>query len=126
MADDLGNSDSAAFVFEGEIEPLVNRVLDHHLMGKFYDEASASPLSNFICEDIMQGLTRLEKPFKYVVNCVLMQNTGAALHAVQSEFLDGMNDGAGTVRWPQDRIKEPTNFVAVVTVFGISMLIGQS
>ena len=40
----------------------------------------------------MQGLVRLDKPFKYVCNCILMQNTGAAVAAALSEFLDGMND----------------------------------
>ena len=104
----------------------MNRVLDHHLLGKFYDEATATALSNYILEDLVAGLARLEKPFKYVVNCVLMQNTGAALHGCVAEFVDGMNDGVGTVRWPSDRIKEPTDITAVVTVFGVSLLIGNS
>ena len=55
-----------------------------------------------------------------------MQNTGAALHSALAEFVDGMNDGSGTVRWPSDKIKEPTNFYAIVTVLGISLLIGNS
>lgn len=96
------------------------------MIGKFYDEANIESLSNYICEDIMQGLARLQKPFKYVCNCVLMQNTGAALHSALAEFVDGMNDGGGTVRWPSDKIKEPTNFYAIVTVLGISLLIGNS
>ena len=116
---------SAAFVFEGEIEPLINRVLDHHLTGKQYVEADSAALANFILEDLLQGLTRLDKPFKYVCNCILMQNTGAGLHAALGEFLDGMNDGAGTVRWPSDKVKEPTNIYCVVTVCGLSLLVGQ-
>ena len=126
MGDDLGSSDSAAFVFEGEVEPLINRVLDHHLTGRSYGEADSAALSNFILEDLMQGLARLDKPFKYMCNCVLMQNTGAGLHGAVSEFVDGMNDGQGTVRWPSDRIKDPGQYLAVVTVFGVSMLIGNS
>ena len=35
----------------------------------------------------MQGLARLQKPFKYVVNCILMQNTGAALHSALAEYV---------------------------------------
>ena len=125
MSEDLGSSDAAAFVFEGEIEPLINRVLDHHLTGKQYVEADSASLANFILEDLLQGLTRLDKPFKYVCNCILMQNTGAGLHAALGEHLDGMNDGAGTVRWPSDKVKEPTNIFAVVTVCGLSLLVGQ-
>jgi hypothetical protein len=99
------------------LQPLVLKVLDNHLKDKSYDDKLVSGWVNFINEDVMVGrfrgrssrpaqpicasrplhlqlgLNELGKPFKYIVNCVIMQNTGAGLHASISEYLDGVNDG---------------------------------
>lgn len=97
--------------------------IEGHLKDTTYDDRQVATWINYICEDIVQALTDLGKPFKYVgalfavlgqvrytprrpthctphrhpapaVHCVVMQNTGAGLHAATSEFCDGVNDGA--------------------------------
>ena len=61
------------------------------------------------------------------VTCVIMQNTGAGLHAALSEFVDGANDGACVVRWPpaeKDKDKSAAatpSVTCVATVFGIAV-----
>ncbi len=69
----------------------------------------------------MQNLSLLGKPFKYIVNCVITQNTGVGLHSVISEYLDGFNDGVGVVKWPNDKAKDNTNIQCVVTIFGLAI-----
>ncbi len=52
-----------------------------------------------------------------------MQNTGAGMHSAVSEFVDGVNDGFGVVRWPagdKGGSKDACNIIAVVTVFGFA------
>lgn len=69
----------------------------------------------------MQNLALLNKPFKYIINCVIMQNTGVGMHSVISEYLDGFNDGVGVVKWPNDKVKDPTNIYCVVTIYGLAI-----
>ncbi len=45
--------------------PSSSQVLEEHLTGKNYEEASVNSWINYICEDVMQRLANLNKPFKY-------------------------------------------------------------
>jgi hypothetical protein len=76
---------------------------------------------NFICEDVVQALAQLGKPFKYSVSTVISQNTGAGVNSGISEYLDGVNDGVGCVKWPNEKVKDPTNIICFVTVFGFAI-----
>jgi hypothetical protein len=84
--------------------------------------------------------------FAITVNCVIMQNTGAGLHASISEHCDGVNDGAYghtdtsaisagshmspfgvagvcVVKWPTEKGKDQIAMCAIVTVFGIAYFV---
>jgi hypothetical protein len=45
--------------------PLLAQVLENHLAGKQYEEDQVSHWINYICEDVVQALATLQKPFKY-------------------------------------------------------------
>lgn len=117
--DDLQSSEQSAFVVEGEVEPLIIKVIEAHLKDKAYDDKFVAGWVNFINEDVIQGLNDLGKPFKYIggfigthltrphtvtpaclafrcaVHSVIMQNTGAGIHVSAAEYCDGVNDGKG-------------------------------
>lgn len=44
-------------------------------------------------EVCLKRLTGLNKPFKYVVTCVIMQKNGAGLHTASSCYWDNTTDG---------------------------------
>ena len=44
-------------------------------------------------EVCLKRLTALNKPFKYVVTCVIMQKNGAGLHTASSCYWDNTTDG---------------------------------
>ncbi len=64
--EELQSAETTAFLAESEIEPLVVKVIRSHMKDMMYEESLMTTLINYICEDIMQGLAELGKPFKYV------------------------------------------------------------
>uniref|UniRef100_A0A8C5YEY9 Dynein light chain Tctex-type 1 n=1 Tax=Microcebus murinus TaxID=30608 RepID=A0A8C5YEY9_MICMU len=50
-----------------------------------------------VVEQTLSQLTKLGKPFKYIVTCVIMQKNGAGLHTASSCFWDSSTDGSCTI-----------------------------
>ena len=85
--------DDTAFL-DTEVEPIATRALAAALSGVEWDDARATGLASAIVEATTAGLVALAKPFKYVVNVVLVQNVGGGLYSSVSEYVDAFNDGA--------------------------------
>ena len=112
--------DQGAVFLAEEIEPIFFGVMEKHLAGQYYVESSVDAWVNAICEDTIAALAAHEKPFKYVVHCVIMQNTGAGMHSALAELCDGTVDGTVLSRWPAEKDKDKTNILTVLTAFGIA------
>uniref|UniRef100_A0A7S1CA55 Dynein light chain n=1 Tax=Bicosoecida sp. CB-2014 TaxID=1486930 RepID=A0A7S1CA55_9STRA len=119
MVDDLDSSEQTAFVVEGEVDPIVRGVIEKVLHNETYVESKVPHWINSVCEDVMEGLTELRKPFKYIVTCVIMQNTGAGMHTEHSGFCDAVNDGMCVVKWPAEKSKDQNTMYCIVTVYGL-------
>ena len=63
------------------------------------------------------SLTKLQKPFKYIVTCVILEKIGAGLSLVSSCYWDKKIEIEGncTLRW------ENKTICIIVNVFGLSM-----
>jgi hypothetical protein len=96
-------------------------VIDKHLTGQHYVESSVDIWVNLICEDALAALIALERPFKYVLHAIVVQNSGAGMHSALSELCDGSVDGTVIARWPIEKDKDKTNLLAVLTVYGVSI-----
>ena len=53
--------------------------------------------------------------FPFLVNCVVMQKTGAGLHTAMSCYWDNNTDGSCTIKW------ENKTMYCIVTVFGLAI-----
>ena len=49
-----------------------------------FEEAKVPLWVDLICDGCMKSLTELNKPFKYIVSCIIMQRNGAGIHTAQS------------------------------------------
>ena len=47
----------------------------------------------------MASLSKLQKTYKYVVTCILLEKTGSGLTLTSSCYWDSSMDGSCTVRW---------------------------
>jgi len=70
----------------------------------------------------MKLLTELNKPFKYVVSCMIMQRNGAGIHSAHSCFFDVSNDNVARIAWPLANARDQHNsrMYCIVTVFGVA------
>merc|ERR1712130_1034514 len=61
--------------------------------GNSYMHAKVNQWTNGVVESCLASLTKLQKPFKYIVTCVIMQKNGAGLHTASSCYWDNSTDG---------------------------------
>ncbi|PFH37410.1 Tctex-1 family protein [Besnoitia besnoiti] len=107
-----------------EVERVVLEVIEDQLQDVEYDESLASQWVNNICEECMQRLVELKKPFKYIVQTAILQRTGAGLHATSSCFWQPAEDGALVCLWPRERLQtqeKKGGVQACVIVYVISL-----
>ena len=120
MAHEELRNESAVFTNE-KVEPLLMAAIDNVLAGKNYVEEEANTWVTTICEDVLAALAELAIPFKFIVNCTLMQQTGASMSSAISEYCDGAVDGYCVARWPLEKDKTKTNLMCTVTLFGVAL-----
>ena len=68
-----------------------------------------------IVEACLKELQTLNRPFKYIVTCIIMQKNGAGLDTGAALFWDNAKDGLVCIPW------ENSQMSVVVTVFGTAL-----
>lgn len=125
MAED--NADDNTFG-DKELEKVITDSIDQFLLGKVYNEKMVPKWINEICEDVIKKLTDLQKPFKYAVNCVIMQRNGAGCVASHSCYWDASGaDHIETYSWPKEKTSKTEQNKAtiqcIVSIYAFSLLI---
>lgn len=94
---------------------LFEKSIEGTIGGNAYQQNKVNQWTSNVVEMCLNNLTKLSKPFKYIVTCVIMQKNGAGLHTASSCFWDNTTDGSCTVRW------ENKTMYCIVSVFGLSI-----
>lgn len=76
--------------------------VEGYLGPKNYEEREVPKWINEINEIIMEKLVSHQKPFKYLVNCLIMQRKGVSVVVSQSNIWDTSLDSCFTVMWPKE------------------------
>uniref|UniRef100_M3ZW26 Dynein light chain Tctex-type 3 n=2 Tax=Xiphophorus TaxID=8082 RepID=M3ZW26_XIPMA len=105
-------------VFQGsfnseEAENVVKEGIESVLGGDDYSQTHVNKWTAAIVERCLTQLVKINKPYKYIVTCSVMQKTGAGLHTANSCYWDTSMDGSCTVRW------ENRTMYCVVSVFAV-------
>ncbi|XP_018409017.1 PREDICTED: dynein light chain Tctex-type 3 [Nanorana parkeri] len=98
-----------------EASSIVKECLDVILGGVDYDEGRVNEWMSAVVEQSLTHLVKLEKTFKYIVTCTVMQKRGGGLHSATSSFWDNTTDGSCTVRW------ENRTMYCIVNVFAVAI-----
>ena len=81
---------------------------------------------NEICEDILKKLTETQKPFKYIVNCTIMQRNGAACAVSHTAYWDTGSDVMASVGCPKSMQTKPDapkdTMQCVVSVYALALI----
>ncbi|EUB56385.1 Dynein light chain Tctex-type [Echinococcus granulosus] len=80
-----------------------------------FDSTKISPWTSDIIDRCLLQLAGLNKPFKYIVTCVIMQKENSSLHTASSCYWNETTDGSCTVKW------ENSSMFCIVTCFGLSL-----
>ncbi len=92
-------------IIEASIDPVLGK--------QIYNAKKVHDWTSAIVESVLKGLQAANKPFKYVVTCIIMQKNGAGLHTASTCYWDVKTDGSCSVRWDNQTMH------AIVTVFAL-------
>ncbi|XP_016124902.1 dynein light chain Tctex-type 1-like isoform X2 [Sinocyclocheilus grahami] len=93
--DEDQSAEESTFVVD-EITTVIKTVKKHHwkqLLPTIKQRMSS------IVESSLRQLTKLGKPFKYMVTCIILQKNGAGLQTASSCFWDNSTDGKTLEDW---------------------------
>ncbi|KAK1340054.1 hypothetical protein QTO34_018618, partial [Cnephaeus nilssonii] len=110
----LSESEETTFVVD-EVSNIVKEAIESAIGGNAYQHSKVNQWTTNVVEQTLSQLTKLGKPFKYIVTCIIMQKNGAGLHTASSCFWDSSTDGSCTVRW------ENKTMYCIVSAFGLSI-----
>lgn len=113
-AEEAHNAEEAAFVAE-DVSSIIKESIDGVLQSQHFNAQKVGQWTTLCLESCMKRLTLLNKPFKYIVTCIIMQKNGAGLHTAASCYWDNATDGSRTVRW------ENKTMYCITTVFGLAL-----
>lgn len=108
------------------MEPILFNAIEEVLKPVSYDEDLVQQWVNTICEKCMKSLADLQKPYKYIVTCQIMQKTGAGIHTALSCYWNPQDDNLAQVVWPNENKKgmRDTNnsrMYCIITAVGMSI-----
>jgi len=112
--DEFQTGEETAFVVD-EVSNIIKESIEGSIGGNAYQHNKVNQWTSNVVEQCLNQLTKLGKPFKYIVTCVIMQKNGAGLHTASSCFWDNTTDGSCTVRW------ENKTMYCIVSVFGLAI-----
>jgi len=112
--DDFQSGEETAFVVD-EVSNIIKESIEGAIGGNAYQHNKVNQWTSNVVEQCLNQLTKLGKPFKYIVTCVIMQKNGAGLHTASSCYWDNTTDGSCTVRW------ENKTMYCIVSVFGLAI-----
>ncbi|KAK2878802.1 hypothetical protein Q8A67_019593 [Cirrhinus molitorella] len=112
--DEDQSAEETTFVVE-EITTVIKETVESTIGNNSYQHSKINQWTSNIVELSLSQLTKLGKPFKYIVTCIILQKNGAGLHTASSCFWDNSTDGSCTVRW------ENKTIYCIVSVFGLAI-----
>jgi len=92
--DDEGENE---FVSE-QVNEIVKIAITKTLGSSAYSKDKVNAWCAQIIDDCLKELAKLNKPFKYVVTCTIMQKNGAPMHTGLALFWDTKTDGVACVQ----------------------------
>lgn len=110
----MDDTEETQFVVD-EVSGVIKDAVENAIGGNAYQQSKINQWASNVVDTCLGSLTKLQKPFKYVVSAVIMQKTGAGLHAASSCYWDNATDGSCTVRW------QNSTMYCVVSVYGLAI-----
>lgn len=115
-----GYQDDAAEFSEEDVEAIVRGAIHNSLNEHSYNPKKVNEWTNIVVTSCLKELQALNRPFKYIISCIIMQKNGAGLNTSASMHWDTSKDGFCKVPWQNSTMH------CVVTVFGLCVNIDDA
>uniref|UniRef100_A0A1I8HD51 Protein kinase domain-containing protein n=1 Tax=Macrostomum lignano TaxID=282301 RepID=A0A1I8HD51_9PLAT len=112
--DNLEATDESSFSVD-EVSNIIKESVEDVIGTAHYSHNKVGQWTSSVIEQCVNQLTRLGKPFKYIVTCLVMQKNGAGLNTASSCYWDSQTDGSCIIKW------ENKSMYVIVSVFGLAM-----
>ena len=110
MADDMQEGEDENTFNQEEFDKIVSDTAEEVLKEAMWDEMKVPHWINQICEQITEKLVKMQRPYKFVVTCLLMQKAGANCHSSISLQWETPVDGVVAFIYPSTtRAKDAQN-----------------
>lgn len=113
-----------------ELEKIIQETVEAELGPKQYEEKEVPHWINRINELLVEKLVQQQKPYKYLVNTMIMQRKGANVVVSQSNIWDTGLDSHFTMAWPKETAnkaeKSKNTIQCMVSVYAMSTLNSNS
>mmetsp|Transcript_18367 Transcript_18367/g.49387 ORF Transcript_18367/g.49387 Transcript_18367/m.49387 type:complete len:111 (-) Transcript_18367:174-506(-) len=96
--DDEGDNE---FVSE-QVNEIAKSAIGKAIGNSQYNKDKVNGWCTQIIDDCLKELTKLQKSFKYIVTCIIMQKNGSPLHTGSSLYWDTKTDGLCCVQTGMD------------------------
>ena len=101
--------------FADQAKEIVQNEIRNVLGNKEFNGQYMSEWTATVADNCVQKLQALDKPFKYIVNCSVLQKAGAGYNTSSSCLWDAEADGSFSVR------TEFNSMYCIVAVYGIAL-----
>ncbi|XP_035473748.1 dynein light chain Tctex-type 1 [Scophthalmus maximus] len=112
--EDYQTDEDTGFVVE-EVSKIIKESVEATIGANAYQHSRVNQWSTSIVEQCLSQLSKLGKPFKYILTCIIMQKNGAGLQTTSACFWDNSTDGSCALRW------ENKYMYCIVSVFGLAI-----
>ncbi|XP_056284736.1 dynein light chain Tctex-type 1 [Pseudoliparis swirei] len=112
--DEDQTEEETTFLVE-EVSKIIKESVEAAIGVNTYQHNRVNHWTTSVVEQCLSQLSKLGKPFKYIVTCIIMQKTGAGLQTTSACFWDNSTDGSCAVRW------ENNSMYCIVSIFGLAI-----
>ena len=110
-------------LLQEEIDSVQNLINEIFEAEKFFDDSKSDRLINDVTETVMEYLFSLQKPYKYMINCLAAQRMGTGFTNNCSAYWDTNIDRVYHFYYPREKNqggKDKPLIFGLVTIFMIS------
>mmetsp|Transcript_5387 Transcript_5387/g.7282 ORF Transcript_5387/g.7282 Transcript_5387/m.7282 type:complete len:120 (+) Transcript_5387:170-529(+) len=98
-----------------EMDTVIRESVESTLGTAAFQHNKVNPWTSNIVEGSLKRLAALNKPFKYIVTCALLQKSGGGMHIASTSLWDDKTDAKMTIMW------ENGTMHCIVTVYWLAI-----
>ena len=112
----MGDNEEIPFTdVKDKVQKATAEIIETTLNKKTYHPRDAQNWTYAVSEGVIKSISEINKNFKYMVTCVIMQKNDSGLNMASTCFWNSDVDGCCTVKW------ENTTILCIVNVFGVGL-----